>query len=104
VLLNQLNTTVDGEFQRYSVERGAYVRDNFFGPTRACARWWHLTDDDLVNLPRGGHDYRKLYAAYKAATENLGSGAPTVILAKTIKGWTLGPGFEGRNARTRSRR
>ena len=99
VLLNQLNTTVDGEFQRYSVEGGAYVRDNFFGPDpRLRQMVAHLTDDDLVNLPRGGHDYRKLYAAYKAATENLGSGAPTVILAKTIKGWTLGPGFEGRNS------
>ena len=99
VLLNQLNTTVDGEFQRYSVEGGAYVRDNFFGPDpRLRQMVAHLTDQDLVNLPRGGHDYRKLYAAYKAATENLGSGAPTVILAKTIKGWTLGPGFEGRNS------
>ena len=58
----------------------------------------HLSDEDLVNLPRGGHDYRKLYAAYKAATENLGSGAPTAILCKTIKGWTLGPDIEGRNA------
>ncbi len=58
----------------------------------------HLEDDELRNLPRGGHDYKKLYAAYKAATENLGSGRPTVILAKTIKGWTLGEGFEGRNA------
>jgi pyruvate dehydrogenase E1 component len=58
----------------------------------------HLTDVDLVNLPRGGHDYRKLYAAYKAATDNLGSGAPTVILCKTVKGWTLGPQIEGRNA------
>ena len=58
----------------------------------------HLTDDDLRHLPRGGHSYKKLYAAYKAATENLGSGRPTVILAKTVKGWTLGPGFEGRNA------
>jgi pyruvate dehydrogenase E1 component len=58
----------------------------------------HLSDDELRTLPRGGHDYRKLYAAYKAATENLGSGRPTVILCKTIKGWTLGPGFEGRNA------
>ena len=99
VLLNQLNTTVDGEFQRYSVEGGAYIRDNFFGPDpRLRQMVAHLTDQDLVNLPRGGHDYRKLYAAYKAATENLGSGAPTVILAKTIKGWTLGPGFEGRNS------
>ena len=58
----------------------------------------HLSDEDLVNLPRGGHDYRKLYAAYKAATENLGAGAPTAILCKTIKGWTLGPDIEGRNA------
>jgi pyruvate dehydrogenase E1 component len=99
VLLNQLNSTVDGQFQRYSVENGAYIRDNFFGPDpRLRQLVAHLSDDDLVNLPRGGHDYRKLYAAYKAATENLGSGAPTVILAKTIKGWTLGPGFEGRNA------
>ncbi len=98
-LLNKLNTTVDGEFQRYSIENGAYIRDNFFGPDpRLRQLVAHLSDDDLVNLPRGGHDYRKLYAAYKAATENLGSGAPTVVLAKTIKGWTLGPGFEGRNS------
>jgi pyruvate dehydrogenase E1 component len=99
VLLNKLNTTVDGEFQRYSIENGAYIRDNFFGPDpRLRQLVQHLTDDDLVNLPRGGHDYRKLYAAYKAATENLGSGAPTVILCKTIKGWTLGPEIEGRNS------
>ena len=99
VLLNKLNTTVDGEFQRYTVENGAYIRDHFFGPDpRLRALVQHLSDDDLVNLPRGGHDYRKLYAAYKAATENLGSGAPTVILAKTIKGWTLGPDIEARNA------
>ncbi len=99
VLLNKLNTTVDGEFQRYTIEQGAYIRDNFFGPDpRLRSMVQHLSDDDLVNLPRGGHDYRKLYAAYKAATENLGSGAPTVILAKTVKGWTLGPAIEGRNA------
>ncbi|MFZ4718032.1 MAG: pyruvate dehydrogenase (acetyl-transferring), homodimeric type [Ilumatobacteraceae bacterium] len=99
VLLNSMNTTVDGEFQRFAVEQGGYIRDNFFGPDpRLRQMVAHLTDDDLVNLPRGGHDYRKLYAAYKAATENLGSGAPTVILAKTIKGWTLGPGLESRNA------
>jgi pyruvate dehydrogenase E1 component len=98
-LLNKLNTTVDGEFQRYTIEQGAYIRDNFFGPDpRLRQMVQHLTDDDLVNLPRGGHDYRKLYAAYKAATENLGTGAPTVILAKTVKGWTLGPEIEGRNA------
>jgi pyruvate dehydrogenase E1 component len=99
VLLNQLNTTVDGQFQRYSIENGAYIRDDFFGPDpRLRAMVSHLSDEDLVNLPRGGHDYRKLYAAYKAATENLGTGAPTVILCKTIKGWTLGPDIEGRNA------
>ena len=99
VLLNQLNTTVDGQFQRYSVENGAYIRDDFFGPDpRLRQLVAHLSDDDLVNLPRGGHDYRKLYAAYKAATENLGSGAPTVLLCKTIKGWTLGPEIEGRNS------
>jgi pyruvate dehydrogenase E1 component len=99
VLLNKLNTTVDGEFQRYTIEDGQYIRDNFFGPDpRLRQMVQHLTDDDLRNLPRGGHDYRKLYAAYKAATENLGSGAPTVILAKTVKGWTLGPEIEGRNA------
>ena len=55
-----------------------------------------MTDDEIWNLKRGGHDYRKLYAAYKAATEH--TGQPTVILAKTIKGWTLGSHFEGRNA------
>ncbi len=99
VLLNQMNNTVDGQFQRYGIESGAYIRDNFFGPDERLRQMVsHLSDDDLVNLPRGGHDYRKLYAAYKAATENLGSGRPTVILCKTIKGWTLGPGFEGRNA------
>ena len=99
VLLNQLNTTVDGQFQRYGVADGAYIRDHFFGPDpRLRSLVAHLSDDDLVNLPRGGHDYRKLYAAYKAATDYLGSGMPTVILCKTIKGWTLGPGFEGRNS------
>jgi pyruvate dehydrogenase E1 component len=99
VLLNKMNTTVDGEFQRYSVETGAYIREHFFGPDPRLRRLVdHLSDDELRWLPRGGHDYRKLYAAYKAATENLGSGRPTVILAKTIKGWTLGPEIEGRNA------
>ena len=99
VLLNQLNTTVDGQFQRYSIENGAYIRDNFFGPDpRLRQMVQHLSDDDLLSLPRGGHDYRKLYAAYKAAIENLGTGAPTVILCKTVKGWTLGPDIEGRNA------
>jgi pyruvate dehydrogenase E1 component len=97
VLLNKMNTTVDGDFQRYAVESGAYIRDHFFGPDPRLRKLVeHLSDEDLRWLPRGGHDYRKLYAAYKAATEQ--EGAPTVILAKTIKGWTLGPDVEGRNA------
>ncbi|HLG01743.1 MAG TPA: pyruvate dehydrogenase (acetyl-transferring), homodimeric type [Acidimicrobiia bacterium] len=97
VLINQMNTTVDGEFQRYSIETGAYIREHFFGPDPRLRQMVdHLSDDDLRNLPRGGHDYRKLYAAYKTAVEQ--EGAPTVILAKTIKGWTLGPEIEARNA------
>jgi pyruvate dehydrogenase E1 component len=97
VLLNKMNETVDGDFQRYAVETGAYIREHFFGPDpRLRQMVEHLSDDELRNLPRGGHDQRKLYAAYKAATEQVG--APTVILAKTIKGWTLGPDVEGRNA------
>jgi pyruvate dehydrogenase E1 component len=97
VLLNKMNSTVDGEFQRYAVESGAYAREHFFGPDPRLRKLVdHLSDEDIRNLPRGGHDYRKLYAAYKAATEQ--EGAPTVILAKTIKGWTLGPDVEGRNA------
>jgi pyruvate dehydrogenase E1 component len=97
VLLNKMNSTVDGEFQRYAVESGAYIREHFFGPDPRLRKMVeHLSDDELRTLPRGGHDYRKLYAAYKAATEQVG--APTVILAKTIKGWTLGPDVEGRNA------
>jgi pyruvate dehydrogenase E1 component len=97
VLLNRMNESLDGEFQRYAVESGAYAREHFFGPDPRLRRLVeHLSDDEIRNLPRGGHDYRKLYAAYKAATEQ--PGAPTVILAKTIKGWTLGPDVEGRNA------
>ena len=97
VLLNKMNSTVDGEFQKYATESGAYIREHFFGPDpRLGELVAHLTDEELQSLPRGGHDYRKLYAAYQAATEHVG--APTVILAKTIKGWTLGPEIEARNA------
>ncbi len=97
VLVNKMTTTVDGEYQKYATESGAYIREHFFGPDPRLRRMVeHLSDTDLQALPRGGHDYRKLYAAYKAATEH--QGAPTVILAKTIKGWTLGPEIEARNA------
>jgi len=99
VLLNKMNATVDGEFQRYIVEDGNYIREHFFGPDpRLREMVSHLSDEQLRTLPRGGHDYRKLYAAFKAATENLGSGRPTAILCKTVKGWTLGHDIEGRNA------
>ena len=97
VLLDKMNTTVDGEFQKYAVESGAYIREHFFGPDPRLRKLVeHLSDDELRSLPRGGHDYRKLYAAYKLATEQ--RSAPTAILAKTIKGWTLGPQIEARNA------
>ena len=96
VLVQKMNDTLDGEFQKYSVAGGSYVREHFFGPDPRLRKLVeHLSDDDLAKLRRGGHDYRKVYAAYKAATEY--RGAPTVILAKTVKGWTLGPGVEARN-------
>ena len=92
-----MNVTPDGDYQTYKAESGAYVRENFFGrDPRALELVEDLTDDQLWSLKRGGHDYRKVYAAFKAATEH--KGQPTVILAKTIKGYGLGPSFEGRNA------
>ncbi|MGH2703872.1 MAG: pyruvate dehydrogenase (acetyl-transferring), homodimeric type [Actinomycetota bacterium] len=97
VLVNKMNTTLDGEFQRYSVESGAYIREHFFGPDPRLKRMvQHLSDDDLWRLRRGGHDYRKVYTAYQLATEL--RDAPVVVLAKTVKGWALGPEFEARNA------
>jgi pyruvate dehydrogenase E1 component len=96
VLVNQMNATPDGQFQTYSVETGAYIREHFFGSDpRLRALVDDLSDDDLRKLPRGGHDYRKVYAAFRSATEHVGQ--PTVILAKTIKGWTI-DALEGRNA------
>ncbi|HWD24486.1 MAG TPA: pyruvate dehydrogenase (acetyl-transferring), homodimeric type [Acidimicrobiales bacterium] len=97
VLLNKMNTTPDGDFQKFTTSSGAYIREHFFGPDpRLTALVEHLSDDELQALPRGGHDYRKLYAAYRAAVEH--GGSPTAILAKTVKGWTLGPDIEARNA------
>jgi len=97
VLVEKMNSTVDGEYQRYKAEDGAYVREHFFGPDpRLRQMVEHMTDAEIWKLRRGGLDYHKVYAAFKAATEF--KGAPTVILAKTIKGWTLGPDVEGRNA------
>jgi pyruvate dehydrogenase E1 component len=96
VLVNKMTETLDGDYQRMAVSDGATIREQFFGPDpRLRALVEHLSDDDLAKLRRGGHDYRKVYAAYAAAVAH--RGAPTVILAKTVKGWTLGPGIEGRN-------
>ena len=96
VLLTKMNETLDGDYQKLSVADGAYIREHFFGPDpRLRALVEHLSDDELAKLRRGGHDYRKVYAAYAAAVAH--TGAPVVILAKTVKGWALGPGIEGRN-------
>ncbi len=96
-LVNLMNTTHDGDFQTYKANDGGYVRENFFGRdprTAKLVQGW--SDDDIWNLSRGGHDYRKMYAAYKSATET--KGQPTIVLAKTVKGWKLGSSFEGRNS------
>ncbi len=96
-LVDLMNRTTDGDYQTFKAESGAYVRENFFGRdprTAALVAGW--SDEKIWGLKRGGHDYRKLFAAYKAATEK--NGKPTVILAKTIKGWTLGSHFEARNS------
>ncbi|MFC0437357.1 pyruvate dehydrogenase (acetyl-transferring), homodimeric type [Kutzneria buriramensis] len=96
-LVNLMNTTPDGDYQTYKANDGAYVREHFFGrDPRTKDMVSAMSDQDIWNLKRGGHDYRKVYAAYKAATEH--NGQPTVILAKTIKGYGLGPHFAGRNA------
>ena len=96
-LVELMNKTPDGDFQTYKAESGAFVRENFFNrDPRTAAMVANWSDDDIWNLKRGGHDYQKLYAAYRSAMNH--KGQPTVILAKTIKGWTLGSHFEGRNA------
>ena len=96
-LVNLMNNTPDGDFQTYKAENGGFIREHFFGRdprTKELVSNW--SDDEIWSLQRGGHDYRKMYAAYAAADEH--TGQPTVILAKTIKGWTLGSHFEARNA------
>ena len=96
-LVNLMNKTLDGDYQTFKAESGAYVRENFFGrDPRTAAMVADWSDEKIWGLKRGGHDYKKLFAAYTAATQN--NGRPTVILAKTIKGWTLGSSFEGRNS------
>ena len=96
VLVERMDETIDGEWQKYVVETGAYSREKFFGTDPRLAKLVeHLTDEQIEKLRLGGHDPTKVYAAYKAAVEH--GEAPTVILARTIKGYGLGEAGEGRN-------
>ncbi len=96
LLIKRMEEAVDGDYQKYSVEPGSYTRKHFFGKyPELLGMINHMTDDDIRKLLRGGHDPKKVYAAYKAATEH--KGQPTVILAKTVKGYGLGEAGEGRN-------
>src|SRR5438876_6431636 len=91
-----MRETVDGQRQKYSTESGDYFREHFFGTdSRLLEMVRHLSDEQLKKLQLGGHDPVKVYAAYRAAVEH--HGAPTVILARTIKGYGLGESGEGRN-------
>jgi pyruvate dehydrogenase E1 component len=96
LLVKRMGEVVDGEYQKYSVEPGSYVRQHFFGAhPRLLEMVKHFSDEQLRKLRRGGHDPEKVYNAYKAAVEHQGS--PTVILARTIKGYGLGEAGEGKN-------
>ena len=96
LLVKRMGEITDGQYQKYFVESGAYFRQNFFGTDpRLLKMVEHLSDDQLARMRLGGHDPLKVYAAYRAAMEHTGS--PTVILAKTIKGYGLGESGEGKN-------
>ncbi len=96
LLIRRMHECVDGEFQNYKVKGGAYVRQEFFGKYPELRELVaDMTDEQLANLPRGGHDPVKVYNAYKRAVEHKGS--PTLILAKTVKGYGMGEAGEGRN-------
>jgi len=96
LLRKRMEEAVDGDYQKYSVEPGSYTRRHFFGKYPELLKLVnHLSDEQIQKLLRGGHDSAKVYAAYKAAVEH--RGAPTVILAKTVKGYGLGEAGEGRN-------
>ena len=96
-LVRVMNETLDGDYQTFKAESGGFVRDHFFGRSTTTKELVaDMTDDEIWALKRGGHDYRKVYAAYRAATEFRGK--PTVVLAMTVKGYGLGASFEARNA------
>ncbi|MGF1615570.1 MAG: pyruvate dehydrogenase (acetyl-transferring), homodimeric type [Gammaproteobacteria bacterium] len=96
LLLRAMEETVDGEFQNYKAKGGAYTREHFFGKYPELKQLVsNLTDEDIWRLNRGGHDPHKVYAAYAAAVAH--QGQPTVILAKTVKGYGMGEAGEGQN-------
>src|SRR5439155_13524869 len=96
LLVKRMEEAVDGDYQKYSVEPGSYTRKHFFGKYPELLELVNnLSDEQIHKLLRGGHDSRKVYAAYKSAIEH--TGQPTVILAKTVKGYGLGEAGEGRN-------
>ncbi|MEJ2634393.1 MAG: pyruvate dehydrogenase (acetyl-transferring), homodimeric type [Calditrichia bacterium] len=96
LLVKRMGEVVDGEYQSYIVRGGAYIREHFFGKDpRLLKLVEHLSDDQLEKLRLGGHDPEKVYAAFKAAVEH--KGAPTVVLARTVKGYGLGEAGEGKN-------
>jgi pyruvate dehydrogenase E1 component len=96
VLVRTLNEILDGEHQNFTVKGGAYVREHLFGrDPRLKKMVKHMSDEELGRLRLGGHDPEKVYAAYKCAVEH--TDAPTVILARTIKGYGMGEAGEGRN-------
>ena len=96
LLAHRMGEVVDGEFQKYSVSSGAYIREKFFGKDpRLLEMVANMSDEQLADMRRGGHDPEKVYAAYKAAVDY--KGAPTVVLAHTIKGYGLGESGEGKN-------
>jgi len=98
LLIRRMGEAVDGDYQKYVVEPGSYAREHFFGKYAETLKLVdHLSDDELRALRRGGHDPVKVYAAYHKAVHDAG-GLPTAILAKTVKGWSLGEGAEGTNA------
>jgi pyruvate dehydrogenase E1 component len=95
-LLQRMEEAVDGDYQNYKVRGGAYTREHFFGKyPETAAMVAHMSDDEIWQLNRGGHDPQKIYAAYAAATRH--EGQPTVILAKTVKGYGMGEAGEGQN-------
>lgn len=96
LLVKRMGEVVDGQYQKYTVMPGSYIREDFFGKYPELAKLVeNYSDEKLAKLRRGGHEPEKVYAAYKAAVEH--KGQPTVILAKTIKGYGLGEAGEGRN-------